>query len=251
MQLPLTILSQPTETTCGPTCLHAVYRYYQDTITLDKVISGVKTLESGGTLAVYLACHALERGYKATIISFNLQLLDPTWFSIEPVVDIGEKLRLQSKYKSDSKLRAATDAYLEFLELGGALEFQDFSPALFSNCFARGKPVIAGLSATFLYQCAREIGENICDYDDIKGYSSGHFVVLHGYDSIGELVDVADPLHPNPLSIKRNYKIGINRIICAIMLGVLTFDANLLIIEKPVSEHAKFDCSQQSEKLDI
>ena len=72
MYLPLTILSQPTESTCGPTCLHAVYKFYQDFITLEGVISGVETLEDGGTLAVFLGSHALQRGYRATIISYDL-----------------------------------------------------------------------------------------------------------------------------------------------------------------------------------
>ena len=32
------------------------------------------------TLAVLLGCHALRRGYEATIYTFNLQVFDPTWF---------------------------------------------------------------------------------------------------------------------------------------------------------------------------
>lgn len=235
MQLPLTILSQPTESSCGPTCLHAVYRYYQDFITLEEVISKVETLEDGGTLAVLLGCHALQRGYRATIISYDLHFFDPTWFSTDPVVDLSQKLKLQAKYKSDSKLQIVTKAYLNFIEQGGIVKFRDFNSALISDCFASGKPVIAGLSATFLYQSARETGGETGDYDDVRGYSSGHFVVLHGYDEAGKKVHVADPLGPNPISVNRNYQTGIDRIICATLLGVLTYDANLLIIEKPES----------------
>ena len=72
------INKQPDNTTCGPTCLHAVYRYYNDSISLQEVISEVSLLEEGGTLAVYLACHALRRGYKTTIFPYNLQIFDPT-----------------------------------------------------------------------------------------------------------------------------------------------------------------------------
>jgi hypothetical protein len=75
----LDILPQPDGSSCGPTCLHAVYRYFDDDIPLQQVIAEVPTLEDGGTLAVYLACHALLRGFKATIISYNLQIFDPTW----------------------------------------------------------------------------------------------------------------------------------------------------------------------------
>src|SRR5690606_6247143 len=74
------ILRQPDETTCGPTCLQSVYGYYGDHVELGQVIDEAGTLREGGTLAVFLGCHALQRGYEATIFSFNLQVFDPTWF---------------------------------------------------------------------------------------------------------------------------------------------------------------------------
>ena len=50
-KLTIDIMPQPDDTTCGPTCLHAVYRYYDDPITIKQVVSEVTHLESGGTLA--------------------------------------------------------------------------------------------------------------------------------------------------------------------------------------------------------
>ena len=61
-RLKLDILPQPDNMTCGPTCLHALYRYYGDDLLLEDVIEQVPSLEGGGTLAVLLACHALRRG---------------------------------------------------------------------------------------------------------------------------------------------------------------------------------------------
>jgi ABC-type bacteriocin/lantibiotic exporter with double-glycine peptidase domain len=55
------ILPQPDDTACGPTCLHALYRYYGDQIPLERVISEVTRLEEGGTVA----CQALRLGYQA------------------------------------------------------------------------------------------------------------------------------------------------------------------------------------------
>src|SRR6185436_4624146 len=74
------IKAQPDEVTCGPTCLHALYQYYHDTVPLKEVVSGVKHLKTGGTLAVMLGNHALKRGYKAHIYTYNLNVFDPTWF---------------------------------------------------------------------------------------------------------------------------------------------------------------------------
>lgn len=58
--LQLDILTQPDDTTCGPTCLHAVYDYYGDRLPLDQVIGEAGRLEDGGTIAVLLGCHALR-----------------------------------------------------------------------------------------------------------------------------------------------------------------------------------------------
>src|SRR2546426_2508403 len=80
LRLPVQTLPQPDETTCGPTCLHAVYRYWGDTEPLDTIIARMYRLERGGTFAVFLGCDALRKGYCATIYTYNVTVFDPTWF---------------------------------------------------------------------------------------------------------------------------------------------------------------------------
>jgi hypothetical protein len=145
--LPFDIAPQPDEITCGPTCLQAIYRYYQDTISLTETIGEVPMLEGGGTLAVLLACHALQRGYRATIYTYKLQLFDPTWLRLS-ARQLAAKLRAQAEVKQDAKLQVATQAYLKFLELGGELRAKDLSSALLRGFLHQGTPISAGLSAT-------------------------------------------------------------------------------------------------------
>lgn len=232
-RLHLEILPQPDDTTCGPTCLKAVYGYYGDPVSLDRVIREVPTLPGGGTLAVLLGCHALARGYRATIQTFDLQVFDPTWFGPDGP-DMAERLRARKAAKSDPKLHCATDAYLEFLDRGGRIEMRDLTASLIRGLLKRDIPILTGLSATYLYGTARERddgGELI--YDDVGGEPSGHFVVLCGYHVEDRLVRVADPLMPNPISERPIYRVHLNRLILSIMLGSLTFDANLLVIRPP------------------
>ncbi|HEY7745513.1 MAG TPA: hypothetical protein VIA07_04185 [Desulfuromonadales bacterium] len=229
LQLQFEILPQPDEITCGPTCLHALYGYYGDKLSLDKVVAEVPMLEGGGTLAVLLACHALRRGYRALIYTYKLQLFDPTWLTAGRP-DLREKLRRQMEFKHDPRLQAASRAYLEFLDLGGELRFEDLTTALIRKYLNRSVPLITGLSATYLYRTPREFGPR-ADFDDIRGEPSGHFVVLCGYDREARTVRVADPLLPNPLAPAQLYEVSIDRVLCAILLGVLTYDANLLIIQ--------------------
>lgn len=70
--LHLTMGAQPDGVSCGPTCLQAVYRYYDNAIGLNQTIAEVPYLKTGGTLAVLLGCDALKRGYKSTLHSFNV-----------------------------------------------------------------------------------------------------------------------------------------------------------------------------------
>jgi hypothetical protein len=238
-KLYLDILPQPDNTTCGPTCLHAIYRYFGDDISLNQVVSEIPQIDAGGTLAVYLAVHALHRGYSATIYSYNLQIFDPTWANARGE-EIGEKLRLQASYKkADPGLEISTKGYLEFLELGGELRFEVLTAGLIRRYLKRSLPVLSGLSATYLYNCAREYSEgNDLIFDDIRGKSMGHFVVLAGYDKQDRTVLIADPFLPNPVGSGQYYRVNILRLVCAIMLGTLTFDGDLLII-KPVPERKR------------
>jgi len=235
-KLYLDILPQPDNITCGPTCLHAIYRYFGDEIPLHQVVSEVPQIVTGGTLAVYLAVHALRRGYSATIYSYNLQIFDPTWAKARTNEIVG-KLRLQSSYKRDEPgLEVATEGYLEFLKLGGELRFEVLTAGLIRRYLKRSLPVLSGLSATYLYNSAREYSQgNDLIFDDIRGKSMGHFVVLAGYDKQDRTVLIADPLSPNPVGSGQYYRVNILRLVCAIMLGTLTFDGDLLII-KPVPE---------------
>ncbi len=223
------IASQPNDVTCGPTCLQAVYRYHGFEIPLEQLIARIPMLEGGGTLGVTLGLDALANGFRATLYTYNLLLFDPTWADLPPT-ELRERMIAQAEAKKNPKLRAATRHYVDFLEKGGRVVFEDLSPQLIRGFLDRSLPVLTGLSATYLYRTAREYGPED-DFDDIRGEPSGHFVVLCGYDLASERVLVADPHGPNPISDERIYDVPLDRVVAAILLGIITYDANLLILE--------------------
>lgn len=225
-RLTLEIPRQPDLGSCGPTCLQAVYRYYGDSIPLEQVMGQVRSLEEGGTLAVLLACHALERGYGATLHTYNLRIFDPTWFHL-PSAELMDRLRQRIRAREGKKLRLASKAYLRFLELGGEVKMEDLSSKLIRRYLDRGRPILTGLSATYLYQSPRESG---VQDDDIAGDAQGHFVVLSGYDRQSHQVSVADPLGGTAWVHSSHYPVSMERLITSILLGVLTYDANLLVL---------------------
>jgi hypothetical protein len=221
------VLPQPDETTCGPTALHAVYKYFGLDLPLDQIIKEVHRFEDGGTLAVWLGCHALSQGFDAVLYSCNLQLLDPSWFS-EPNVDLAAKLTEQLKYKSEDKLKRESQAFMDFIKLGGHVKLEDVTRELLRKYLSQGLPILTGVSYTFLYREKREIPPEQY-FDDLKGIPTGHFVVLSGYDREKKTVFVSDPMERNPYSAMK-YEVRIDRVICSILLGVLTYDANFLVI---------------------
>lgn len=235
----LNIKTQPNDETCGATCLQAIYDYYGFNIALPDVIQGVKKSLSGGTLAPYLGQHALAHDFDATIYVNNLTVFDPSWFDRGMISrdKLQAKLLAQLKFKNDPDLVQLSEAYLAYLAAGGNVRFRMLSVKLLQSYFEQKIPIITGLSATYLYFNSREYyteaGESI--YDDIQGTPCGHFVVLCGYDDKKRRIVVADPHRENPISHRHFYTVSIHRLINAIMLGVITYDANLLIIQPKVN----------------
>ncbi|HAV65571.1 MAG TPA: hypothetical protein DCY13_24745 [Verrucomicrobiales bacterium] len=227
LDLPLSLQAQPTDTSCGPTCLQAVYAFHGDEVPIRQLIEEVPTVEGGGTVGVLLGLHALKRGYDAKLYTYNLRIFDPSWFHPRRL-DVAEKLREQLRHRS-GKRRDVIQACLEFVEHGGTVHFEDLTAALIRRHLLRNEPILTGLSATFLYRASREMPDTGED-DDLRGEPLGHFVVLKGYSKRRHRVLVADPYEANPLSPKREYQVPMDRLINAILLGVLTYDANLLII---------------------
>ena len=93
------------------------------------------------------------------------------------------------------------------------------------RCPAR-TPIFAAEESSGVRKRAR----SCCDHS-IGGSATGHFVVVHGYDPVSDSVLVADPLHDNPRFGSSSYRVGIMRLLGSIMLGVLTYDANLLVVQ--------------------
>jgi hypothetical protein len=228
IELPVQINRQPDYTTCGPTSLHALYRYYGDTITLEQVISEMTMHSTGGTVSVHLAVHALQRGYEVATWVSNVNYWDPTWFQKE--TDLAAKLRARfeaKKWNQTERHKAALASMEEYLALGGRVVWGDLTPDRISGVLADGMPILAGTNGVYLYQCMRESPDGP---DDIKGDPYGHFIVVCGYRDSDNSVSVADPLMDNPAHGTKYYRASVHRLIGAIVLGAASDDANCLVI---------------------
>jgi len=228
VELPVSIERQPDYTTCGPTSLHAIYRYWEDPIDLATVIAETEKLPGGGTLGVHLSVHALRRGYEVDTWVCNVRHFDPTWF--QQPTDLAAKLRKRIEAKGlidDPRYGPAVRAMEAYLALGGRVVWGDLSAALLARVLGERTPLVTGVDGTYLYQCIRETEAGP---DDVAGDGFGHFLVLCGYRSSDESVAISDPLMDYPLAASKYYRASVHRVIGSIFLGVGSDDGNLIRI---------------------
>lgn len=221
-------IPQPDDVTCGPSCLLSVLSYFGYEGSFAQLKAQVPTNPDGGTLAVYLAIAAHRLGYGTKLYSYDLRVLDPTWSALSPAV-IAAKLRARADGTPKLKLQAACRAYATYLEEGGSLDFSDLSADLLAGIIDRDRPIICGLNSTYLYGDPRARPDDNVD-DDVHGDPVGHFLVVSGHDG-GRHFTVTDPSNDAPhLGASDTYPVSARRLINAILLGIVSFDAVLLEI---------------------
>jgi hypothetical protein len=221
---------QPDDVTCGPTCLRKVYDFFGVEASPEQVLAEIDRNEDGGTLAVFLGISALRRGFRARIYSYDLRIFDPTWFGLDGGA-LAEKVHARIPHLRDGHSLRAAKAYLRFLELGGTLGFDELTPSLLKEILDRGHPVLAGLSATYLYRMPRERQverTSLLVDDDVAGEATGHFVVITGYEHWGRSFVLRDPSEHVPVSHTDRHVVDAHRLVNSILLGDLTYDAVLL-----------------------
>lgn len=223
---------QPDDVTCGPTCLRKVYDFYGLELELADVLGGIDRNDDGGTLAVFLGIAALERGFAARIYSYDLRIFDPTWEDLSGD-ELSRRLKRRIPHLLTPKAMRSAEAYLRFLELGGEMAFDELTPGLLKRILNREHPILAGLSATYLYRMVRERHDPVTHAlleDDIAGQPIGHFVVITGYGQWGRHFTVRDPSEHVPAAADGRQVVDAQRLINSILLGDLTSDAVLLEI---------------------
>ncbi len=158
--LGFTVEPQPDDVTCGPACLHGVYRHYGDPISLESVMSDLKMLEEGGTLDVFLANHALAAAtrprYTPTTCSCSIR---PGSTCRATSCVLGSKRRRPSR-RNVLDCKPPLAATTSSCGSAASSSLRDLEPALLRNLLNRGTPVITGLSATFLYRSVRDVPDD-------------------------------------------------------------------------------------------
>jgi hypothetical protein len=204
-----------------------VLRGYGDTRSFAEVEAVVRRTTTGGTLGVFLGQAALDLGYDAVLYSYNLRVCDPTWYDLEAEA-LAQKLMARAAAVERPALREAVEAHARFVRSGGVVRHDDLSVELLVSLLDRGRPIVCGLSATYLYRTPRTNSRDA--FDDIAGEPEGHFVVVCGYRQHGRHFIVSDPYRGLPMTATGTYDVGAQRLLNAILLGDVTDDGVLLVV---------------------
>lgn len=213
---------EQTGVNCGPNSLAQLLSFYDDNTTPDELVAQTNMLKNLGTYDANLGVTTIKLGYKTKITPHNLYTFDPNWykFSKKKLISKLEKELPKTKKKD---LRHNIKGFIEFLKLGGEIDFQPISKDLLIKKL-RKYPVLIGLSSTYLYRHDNERTGPKCRF--------GHFVIVNGYDPSSDKFFITDPWHSIPLSKTGRYKVKSDELIAAIYLGEATYDCTILEIWK-------------------
>jgi hypothetical protein len=173
---------------CIPACLQEVFGYYGESITQEEIMKTSENPKMGMSL-IEVGIFSLKHNYKPLIITNNVNIFDPTWFKLDST-----KLKLNLKKRAkfvDDLNQFMIDKYIKFLNLGGEINFETISPALFEKYLSMEIPIIMELASTFLYKLAKSSHPGGFD-DAIRGQIEGHGVVIAGFDKKDKFL-IIDP----------------------------------------------------------
>lgn len=195
---------------CLPACLAAVFEFYKIKLSIDEIIEKISTDSQklydwefkAGKLAI-------RKGLKAKIHSNVCQIFDPSWTHLSKEKLI-KKLKKELNYSKQreknikqepeqnyyiypnkeiaARLTKEIESAIEFLKIGGEIDFNPISKERIQNYIDNNIPIIASINPTLLHRMKRAYKNKP---DDIRGISWGHVIIISGYDN--ENFIVSDP----------------------------------------------------------
>jgi hypothetical protein len=223
---------QPTNTSCSPTALSILFSYYGRSDSVDTISKSVPQSldEKGqelGTINQEMAVWCLMLGFKVSMYTFDVQIIDMSWQSLSKAEVIKrlvaglDGVTVPSLGKEWSK--AYRQSYINFLKADGKLVIQpSVTSELLYKLLEKG-PVLPCVCDNTLYGSgkSRHDGKENTIPDDTKGKATNHSIVIYGHDSNGNFL-TADPCYK-----PGRHSISPERMIAAISTAQIECD-NLL-----------------------
>lgn len=191
---------------CGVACFKMCLAHFNvsyDHATLLNEISNGSL--KGGDWYFRIGLAALKRGLNPTIITRSIRLIDPTWYGysqteitykLEQRLIYLETLGEDKKWEVEEHIQA-----INYIKMGGLLEFKSLSPKVVIENLETGALVIAPINANLaIPNLQRRLSSAP---DDIKGEKIGHVVLVKGYTDTSFIVNDPGGLE---MRLTKNYE---------------------------------------------
>lgn len=232
------------ENECLPACLRAVFSYFKVDVSEEEIIETI----SKGSFKFYdwdfnAGKMAIEKGLKTEVYTNVSQIFDPSWVNLSSNALIGkieEELKF-FKFRNENfekdpdlmtfmcpnkevaeRLVKEAEAIIEFLKLGGVVNFDTISKELIEQKLKANVPVIISHNPTLLHRMKRfSNGE----FNDIEGSSWGHAAIISGEDNGIFLISDPDGIfYEKKLVYEANKDL--------VLESILRYNGQLLVISR-------------------
>lgn len=231
--------TQPTSSTCSPTALSILLGYYGEGLSPLEIEAAVpqsinENGEKMGTVNQQMATWCLNRGYKASIYTFDCQIIDQSWSGLGKE-EIIKRLELRKNgwvvpALGEDWTKEYVQSYIDFLNAGGQLIIaQAVTSKLLYDLIAKG-PFLPCVSYSTMYGASRTRidNDNESPDDDINGRALNHSIVVCGVDESGNFL-IADPSRAKKSGLQ---VIGPEVMLAAISTAQIECDNLIIQLEK-------------------
>jgi len=209
--------------TCGPVSLLNIYTHLHIPLTLEAILKELNITDLDSTYLSQLARNCNSHGLNTIILSSNPHTVSPAWKNKskeEMIILLKEWVTHNNK---DGWLKACL-FLLFYLQEGGSIKIIDLSTQVIDEYLDQGHTLLCCLEESWLWEKRKIEGKS--EYDDIKGHTRGHFVVVYGKQ--GEDYLISDP-YPTKIEGKEGlYKVSKQKL----LVSILVWNSEVLVVKK-------------------
>src|SRR3990167_3580959 len=207
---------------CGPVCLLNIYTHLQIPLPLETILKELNMTEIDTAYLPQLARHCNARKLNTVILSSNPHTISPTWKQ-KTKKEIINSLKEWVTYNNDGWLKTCL-FMLFYLQEGGNIKIVDLSTDIIDTYLDQGYTLLSCLEESWLWEKRKVEGKT--EYDDIKGYTRGHFVVIYGKEGNNYLI--SDP-YPTKIEGREGlYKVSKQKL----LIATLVWNQEILAVKK-------------------
>ena len=187
---------------CGPTCLAMIYRLKQVKRSVNDILSDANIEKKGEpTYAPQLARDLLAHHIRTQILSMNTRSLPPSWSEYSSK-ELQASLKKWLVHNKNHEWFLHNLHMLFYLQEGGSVKIKVFSIQDIEQMIDNGSILLVCVDEVWLYGSRSKAKE--ATFDNIRGDTYGHFVLITGYTETG--FQIADPY---PTGDKKKNKVYI------------------------------------------